>query len=41
MINRQRGLQMFSIIRKSKNMQSVAQGATAGVGGCQTLGQVS
>lgn len=32
---------MFSIISKSKNMQFVAQGATAGVGGCQTLGQVS
>lgn len=43
MINRQRGIQMFSIITKGKkkNMQFVAQGATAGVGGCHTLGQVS
>ena len=27
--------------KQSKNMQFVALGATAGVGGCQTLGQVS
>lgn len=32
---------MFRIISKAKNMQFVAQGATAGVSGCQTLGQVS
>lgn len=32
---------MFSIISKAKNMQFMAQGATAGVSGCQTLGQVS